>query len=211
MGMLGGMMGTGGGGGGGMMGGMGGLFDMMGNGMMGGGAPQRAPESFHTLPRGTPVLINGVCSKPELNGKVATVQNYNADRDRYTVVVQGGENDGPVALGPDKLEHLVQGVHIVGLSGRPELNGQQATVVNFDKESGRFRVQVESKKEVVSLKPDNFIMPDGTSVEIMGVQKQPQLNGRRGKIRSFDKATGRYNVQFSASDVKSMKPANVRP
>ena len=47
-----------------------------------------------------------------------------------------------------------QSVTITGLTSKPELNGQQATIQSFDPTSGRYTVLVNSTR--IKIKPSNF-------------------------------------------------------
>eukprot|EP00746_Dinoflagellata_sp_MGD_P127599 gnl/MRDRNA2_/MRDRNA2_62133_c1_seq1.p1 gnl/MRDRNA2_/MRDRNA2_62133_c1~~gnl/MRDRNA2_/MRDRNA2_62133_c1_seq1.p1 ORF type:complete len:448 (-),score=64.31 gnl/MRDRNA2_/MRDRNA2_62133_c1_seq1:41-1384(-) len=76
---------------------------------------------------------------------------------------------------------------------------------------GLYDDQVAGGKTVVSLKPENVMLPRGVVVKVVGVFKQPELNGRRGKILSFDHEEGRYSVQMSRSEIKQLKPDKLRP
>merc|ERR1712224_200612 len=61
------------------------------------------------------------------------------------------------------------------LSNRSELNGQEGTLVDFDKTSGRYSVHFHSfrrislGKNVVSVRPKNILLPAGTIAEIVGI------------------------------------------
>ena len=82
---------------------------------------------------------------------------------------------------------------LVGLAGRPELNGNEAWVVGFDK--GRYRVRLGAgarSDKPLGIKPANLALRDGTAVIVEGVISQPAWNGRRGLVQSFDAARGRY-------------------
>lgn len=181
------------------------MFNGMGIGQMG-GRPQKAAR-YDVLPEGTPVIIQGVHSQPQLNGQVAEVQDFQDDRKRYTVTMQN--TDQTFALAADKLQQVVEGVRIADLASEPNLNGQEGILVGYDKDSGRFRVQTSNK--VVALKPNNVVLPNDIIVEIVGVQKQPELNGHRGKIVSYDPVAQRYNVQMRDSEIKQLRQVNVRP
>eukprot|EP00747_Dinoflagellata_sp_TGD_P187032 gnl/TRDRNA2_/TRDRNA2_44482_c0_seq1.p1 gnl/TRDRNA2_/TRDRNA2_44482_c0~~gnl/TRDRNA2_/TRDRNA2_44482_c0_seq1.p1 ORF type:complete len:221 (+),score=58.71 gnl/TRDRNA2_/TRDRNA2_44482_c0_seq1:58-663(+) len=201
------------------MGGMGDMFGGMGDLFGGGGgmggmggmsSEQATPEErYDLLPEGALVLIRGIQSRTELNDKLGYVQDFQEARQRYVVKLK--ETSETMSLSVQKLHHVVLNARIKGLKERPDLDGIEGIVYEFSEESSSFKVQVTSKKEQLSLAPDNLELPDGTSVQIVGVQKLPDLNGRRGRILSFNEATGRYSVQISAGEVKHLRPANVHP
>eukprot|EP00747_Dinoflagellata_sp_TGD_P191926 gnl/TRDRNA2_/TRDRNA2_56006_c1_seq1.p1 gnl/TRDRNA2_/TRDRNA2_56006_c1~~gnl/TRDRNA2_/TRDRNA2_56006_c1_seq1.p1 ORF type:complete len:570 (+),score=92.42 gnl/TRDRNA2_/TRDRNA2_56006_c1_seq1:1-1710(+) len=165
---------------------------------------------FDLLPNGAVVIIASLSSRPDLQGKLATVVGYDADQQHYLVNVR--DTGETASLNASNCQHVVFNVRIKGLVVQPELNGVgDALVFEFEQLSGSFKVQVTSQKMVLSLPPENIELPSGTSVEIMGVQSRPELNGRRGKIVAFDADVGRYSVQMSAGEIKQLRPANVRP
>jgi len=49
----------------------------------------------------------------------------------------------------------------------------------------------------------------GTNVMIMNLEARPELNGRRGVIKSFDQAKGRYGVSITDGDSMLLKRANL--
>lgn len=193
--------------GGGRSSGIGGGGGMRSGGM--GGRPRPRDESYDVLPEGTPVIIRGLRSRPQANGKVAFVRGFSAERQRYEVQLQDDEQ-ALLSLTPDKIEQVVPGVQVAGLSGRPELNGEEGTLVDFDPASGRYRVQIESKDTVVSLKPGNVVLPQGVVVKAVDVRQLPELNGRRGTILGWSPVAGRYRVQFGPGEVKDLRPEKVR-
>mmetsp|Transcript_16836 Transcript_16836/g.36975 ORF Transcript_16836/g.36975 Transcript_16836/m.36975 type:complete len:743 (+) Transcript_16836:50-2278(+) len=51
----------------------------------------------------------------------------------------------------------------------------------------------------------------GSVIEVVGLGKQQEYNGRQGKIFRVDSETGRYWVQFPGNVVKIMQACNARP
>eukprot|EP00746_Dinoflagellata_sp_MGD_P132869 gnl/MRDRNA2_/MRDRNA2_66556_c0_seq1.p1 gnl/MRDRNA2_/MRDRNA2_66556_c0~~gnl/MRDRNA2_/MRDRNA2_66556_c0_seq1.p1 ORF type:complete len:343 (-),score=51.42 gnl/MRDRNA2_/MRDRNA2_66556_c0_seq1:20-1048(-) len=186
---------------------MGGLFDMLGG--SGGMAPgsHGMAHAQNALPAGTPVIIHGITARPELNGARAVVQDFLPMQRRYTVAVGGSF---VLSLSCDKLEQVVPNVRIAGLTERPDLNGMEGTLLSFDPDSSRFRLQT-SLDVVLSLRPDNVVLPNGVVIEVVGVQKRAELNGQWGRIVSFDPVAGRYTVQLRFDGIKMLRPLNLRP
>merc|ERR1711920_62294 len=55
-----------------------------------------------------------------------------------------------------------------------------------------------------------YAIPNGTSVLIHGLTQSTVLNGKRGKIASWDENRGRYEVQLDATqNTVSVRPRNV--
>merc|ERR1719171_319745 len=117
------------------------------------------------------------------------------------------------------------------LQGQPELNGCIGKVIGFDLGKGRLVVEIAGRQ--VGLKPSNCaqkaIAEDGeehwadddkaksqevswspgTVVCVEGLVSKPEMNGKRGTLRTFDSASGRFDVELSASEVVRLKPANI--
>ena len=49
---------------------------------------------------------------------------------------------------------------------------------------------------VVSVKPDNLILPPGARATVVGLVSQPRWNGSTCKVVSFDRERRRYTVQM---------------
>ena len=84
---------------------------------------------------------------------------------------------------------------LVGLGSRPELNGESAFVVGFDK--GRYRVRLEGgapSGKPLGIKPANLALGPGTAVIVEGLRSQPEWNGKRGLVKSVDAEQGRYRL-----------------
>jgi hypothetical protein len=101
-------------------------------------------------------------------------------------------------------------------------------VIGFDLGKGRLVVEIEGRQ--VGLKPSNCaqkaIAEDGeeywadeppkevswspgTVVCVDGLVSKPEMNGTRGTLRTFDVASGRFDVELTASEVLRLKPANI--
>ena len=88
---------------------------------------------------------------------------------------------------------------LVGLGGRPELNGEAGFVVGFDK--GRYRVRLMSNcngsapsGKPLGIKPANLALTPGTAVIVEGLISQPEWNGTRLLVKSIDAEQGRYRL-----------------
>merc|ERR1719337_845386 len=119
------------------MGGMGGMPGMFGGkgGSMNGGA--RRPPRFDEIPTGTKVVIQGLQSAPQHNGKEGAVQSYDPSSQRYTIELQDGDS---VALRTARLTVMVDNCRVTGITSKPELNSSRGRVVNYDPEKGRYTV-----------------------------------------------------------------------
>ena len=82
-------------------------------------------------------------------------------------------------------------VEIVGLQGRPELNGRLGTPISFDAAKGRYKVRLHDD-EMLAVKPANLRRLDPT----------PALSGRSGSSESFDVLRG-ADAAMHAGDQKA--------
>lgn len=176
---------------GGMGGGMGGF------GGMGGGPKRRRPSSsasaVDTLPAGTVVRLTGLSSGGR-NGAAATVREYDATRQRYVVELTDGES---IAVKPSNVRQVLTDAKVVGTS-KAELNGKVAAAATFDAASGRYQCEGLTDGTVVSLKPENVMLPQDCRVTVAGVASRPALNGRVGRVAAVDR--DRYVVQLAQPD-----------
>ena len=195
----------GGGGGGGMPGGMHGGFGGM---PMGGGIPQRPrAKRYDAIPNGTVVSLRDLVGKPERNGDRGEVQDFDPATGRYTVVVE--DTDEALRVKPN---NLLQHVHVKlnGIESQPELNGARGTVIAWNSHNDRYNIYVMDKSRVLSLKPTNVILDNGTVGMIVGLVSKPHLNGKYGTIKSWDRGANRYEVQISADQILRLKVENIR-
>jgi len=205
--------------GGGMPGGMGGRPGGMGGipagfgGMPGGmgGMPRQARrpavKRYDAIPPGTIVSLKGLQSRPERNGDRGEVAEYDEQSGRYLVFIEDEEEYLRV-----KPSNLLQHVHIRlhGIESQPSLNGKRGTIVAWSDHKERYNVHVMDIGKIVSAKPSNVVLENGTVGMITGLQSKPELNGRHGTIKNFNKETGRYDVQLSADQIVRLKLENVR-
>lgn len=190
--------------GGGMPGGMRGSF----GGMPMGGMPQRQrPKRYDAIPNGTVVSLRELVSKPERNGDRGEIQDFDPATGRYTVVLE--DSDEALRVKPN---NLLQHVHVKlnGIESQPELNGARGTVIAWNSHKERYNIYVMDKSRVVSLKPTNVILDNGTVGMIVGLVSKPHLNGKYGTIKSWVRDANRYEVQISADQILRLKVENIR-
>lgn len=164
----------------------------------------RRVKRYDAIPPGTVVSLKGLISRPDRNGDRGEVEDYDSSSGRYTVLLEEGEYLRV------KAANLLQHVHVglQGLESRPDLNNQKGTILAWDDHKHRYNIYISGK--VVSLKPSNVILEEGTVAQIVGLQSKPQLNGQWGTIQGWIRETNRYDVQLSASQVVRIKTDNVR-
>lgn len=192
---------------GGMGGHRGGGPGMRGHPGMGRPSRVRQPKRYDAIPVGTIVSLKDLISKPEKNGERGEVLQYDPSTGRYIVKIEDGDETIKV-----KPSNLLQHVHLKvrGLESRADLNGQKATILAWDDSKERYNIYVMSISKVLSLKPTNVVLDNGTVGKITGLQSKPELNGQWGTITNFNSESDRYDIQLSADKILRLKLDNIR-
>jgi hypothetical protein len=169
---------------------------------------QRQEVRYDIIPQGTVVSLKGLVNRPERNGSRGTVQQYYPSSGSYIVVLE----DTPGERIRVKAANLLQHVHVKlhGLESKPDWNGQRGTVVAWDAGTERYNLYIRPLSKVIGLKPSNVVLENGTVGRITGLQSKPELNGKWGTIKSFNRDSGRYDVQLSADQILRLKLENIR-
>uniref|UniRef100_A0A7S1ID67 J domain-containing protein n=1 Tax=Eutreptiella gymnastica TaxID=73025 RepID=A0A7S1ID67_9EUGL len=110
--------------------------------------------------------------------------------------------------GPQRPDVIPAGtkVAIYGLQSAPHHNGKLASILEHDRNSGRYTVETQSGDNL-ALKPSNFTQV--TAAVIRGLKSKPELNGKKGKIMRWDEDKGRYAIQIPGQTL-SLQPANLQ-
>lgn len=117
------------------------------------------PQVIHVRPENLTqqcsVKVHGLTSRPELNGKTGQIVGFDAQKGRYSVLVQGGHGLGSAPT--SALEVSLQGrncilktgtcVRLHGLN-KAELNGCRAEVMEVDVPAGRYLVHLQNGKQI---------------------------------------------------------------
>jgi len=155
-----------------------------------------AESRTDVLPVGSPVRL-GALTTAMYNGAAGTVRGFDESRGRYLVALEGGS---ALAVQAANITPVISRPRVVGTS-RPHLNGRVAAAATYDRQSKRYRVEgLTESGNVIALKPDNVVLPEGTSVVLDGVVARPSLNGKRGRIVGVDGERERYLVQMAADE-----------
>lgn len=201
--------------GGGMPGGMHSSFSGMPAGF---GMPQQQHQQrrrqqpvtvkrYNAIPAGTIVSFKNLISKADRNGDRGEVQDYDPSSGRYTVLVE--DSDELLRVKP---ENLLQHVHVtlVHIESQQSLNNKKGTVIAWDDSKQRYNIYVMDVSKIVSLKPSNVLLENGTVCKIFGISGKPELNGTYGTIKSYKgNDINRYDVQLSETQIVRLKLENV--
>mmetsp|Transcript_63032 Transcript_63032/g.150176 ORF Transcript_63032/g.150176 Transcript_63032/m.150176 type:complete len:305 (-) Transcript_63032:89-1003(-) len=150
---------------------------------------------------GAEVVVRGLINAKEYNGKTAQVVGFNADRGRYDLLLDGSR---PLSVLPKNVTQLCD-VEVHGLVKKPELNGGRGRIFNFEEESGRYTVFLESPAtQALSLLPANCILKKGTAVLLAGLSNQ-KFNGEMAVITAVDPDASRYHVKCRSGESIAVK------
>jgi hypothetical protein len=171
--------------------------------------PQRRyVKRYDAIPNGTPVSLKGLISQPERNGDRGEVIDYDPTNKRYTILLEDTD-DEKLRVKPDNLLQHVR-VRLYNIASQPTLNGQRGTIIAWDGKKERYNIYVMDLSRVVSLKPNNVILQEGTVAQIVNLTSKPALNQQFGTIKAFISESSRYDVQLSEQQVVRIKLDNVR-
>jgi curved DNA-binding protein CbpA len=197
--------GFGGGGGGGMHPSMGGSYGFPG--MPPQQAAPRPPPRYDAIPEGTIVSLKELVNASHLNGDRGTIRQYNPSSGRYVVELE--DSDETLSVKPSNiLQHVHMKVH--GIERKPEMNGKTGTVIAWNPATDRYNIYLMALKQVVSLKPANVVLDNGTVGQVTGLASKPELNGKWGTVKAWVRETNKYDLQLSASQIIRIKVENLR-
>lgn len=193
---------------GGMGGPMGGRMGGMGGPGFGGGYRQRpSPPRVDAIPNETMVSLKGLVNRPDRNGDQGKILEYDISSGRYTVAFE--DTDEVLRVKPANLLQHTR-VSLYNIESQQSLNGLSGTIMAWNEQKERYNIYVSTISKVVSLKPGNVILSTGTVAKVVGLAAKPELNGKYGTIRGFNRDSGRYDVQLSVSQTIRIKIDNVR-
>jgi len=151
----------------------------------------RREQPAYALPVGTPVVIRGLVSAAQHNGKTGSVVAFDEVRLRYQVQVENSESI--ISVRPQNLTQQCS-IEVIGLENKPELNGATGEVFNYQAKDGRYMVLLTAPKSVLSLQRRNCLLNQGTRVVLDGLTTE-KFNGEMARIVSVDRSKARYTVQ----------------
>jgi hypothetical protein len=120
-------------------------------------------------------------------------------------------SNGTASEGPFNQIRSGTPIIIQDLVNSPHLNGQRGKVQQFNQQTERYLINLDSNNVTIALKPENILQVP--TVKILGLVSQPLFNGRDGTIVSYNKERNRYVVRVSLpNETKeiSIKASNIR-
>jgi hypothetical protein len=147
---------------------------------------------FDITPPGARVQLRDLVNAPQHNTKMGTLQQYCDDTNRYTVQL----DDGTVLSVQKSNITQVLEVRLVGLKRCSELNGTTGIITHYSENSARYEVHIPSIGKLLSLLPENVVLPKTTCVMIQGLVQAPQYNGQWARILDIDTENSLYLVEL---------------
>ena len=148
------------------------------------------------------VLIYGLVNNDRYNDKEGTTTNYDANKMRYTVRI---DSRTEMMLKHENLLQLID-VTICNLVNKKELNGKIGKIIGICNDLGRYKINLEG--QVIALKQDNFIVPNGTCISLYNLNRQ-ELNGKKGRVLSFNSEDKRYKIGINKNLQYNIKLENI--
>ena len=180
-----------------------------------GGMPKTKPSTFYSrqrgsvynvIPEGTLVTLQNLVSASHLNGDRGNIKDYNESSGRY--VVQLEDSDETMSVKPSNiLQHARATVR--NIESQPQFNGLSGNILAWNQHKERYSIHVPAINKVLSLKPVNVVLENGTVVRLI-VPTRSELNDKYGTIKSFNKENEKYDVQLSSQQIIRLKADNVR-
>lgn len=162
---------------------------------------RKQPEN--TIKKGVLVLLKNLQNNNLLNGLKGIVEKYDIQNDRYFVQVN---NHDLLSL---KFENLLQlaTCTICNLQKKPELNNKKGQIVNYNISKKRYLIEIENQQMYFKL--DNLIIDKDYCVKLNNISSQPMLNGKIGKIITYDKYVDRYIIVVDCNRKLKVKKENI--
>ena len=119
-------------------------------------------QRTNLMPAGLQVELSGLKSRQDLNGRRAHLVDYDAAKDRYVVEVHVGQQAEAERLSVGRGNAILPSetpVVVQGLVSRPELNDQEALIMDYDATTQRYTVSIglrgrrQQRQDVVKLRP----------------------------------------------------------
>jgi hypothetical protein len=167
------------------------------------------PDSSEA-PQKEEATLTGMAHDTSLNGQRVEVLGFDKASGRYVVQLADGSKRKVQEEHLQPLEEPggSEQARIVGMTKDLTLNGKLVQVLDFDKESSRYIVQLPdgSKRKIKEehLEQVQEGLRDGSSAVLVHMKKDPALNGQRVKVASFDGKSGRYVVKLKDGTMRKV-------
>jgi len=195
-----------------------------------GGSSRTLPEeesNFGQLAAGLHVRLAGLVSRPDLNGQVGVLQEFDTQAGRWPVQL-GAKLGGAKLFKQENLQSILRPgamVSFVRLVGAAHLNGQMGVCEKYDPISERWRVRPEGEKgehiqpalfKAENLAPPRTLKP-GSCVCVRRIEGQgggqehsSSLNFQTGVCAEHDPISHRWSVVLDSGRKLMFKASNLQ-
>ena len=167
--------------------------------------PPQYPDNVSILKKNMKVMIVRIINekkRDEINENIGIITNYDVNKKRYLVKLEKGKQ---ILLKHENLLQLIN-VTIINLSDI-KLNNSSGRIIGLCEDLDRYKINLNGK--IIALKQNNFIVENNTCVELINLNTDG-YNGKRGRIKSFDYNSERYEVLLNQDQIIKIKLENIK-
>lgn len=169
---------------------------------------RKSVKKVDVISNGKQVMIYGLKSKSEYNGKSGTIVGYSRDSNRYQVKL---DNGSVINILRNNFQQIVKNIELMELVSKNSLNGVLGVVVGYNESKNRYIIQLGTRQgnAVLSFKKNNVLLPSDLCIYLENL-KTTHWNGRCGRIKGYDPETKRYSIDIGHSKVLNVKSENIK-
>ena len=160
------------------------------------------PNDVNIININSDVMIINVLNNSKVNNSIGKIIDYDMNKSKYIVKTDTGAQ---VLIKHEKLLQLVT-ITTIDLNDE-NLNNLQGVITGISQDLERYNINLNNK--IIALKQNNFIVPEGTCVELIKLNKD-SFNGTIGKVLSFDDDTKKYDVLLENNKYCKIKLENIK-
>ena len=154
------------------------------------------------IEEGVQVKIKNLQKNTELNGKKGKILKYNKRKDRYQVQVKSRI----VNLKRDNFMQMVKGR--VYMPHERDFNFRRGQIIEYNEEDDVYTIKFYN--QIMDFKSDQFAIQRRTAVELKNLKNRPDLNGKYGIVRNFDRRKAKYDIILENGKRVFVKSINVK-
>jgi len=166
------------------------------------------PKKIDVISNGKRILIYGLKSKSEYNGKHGIIYGYSQEFKRYKVKIDNGVN---INILRTNFQQIVQNIELMELVSKNTLNGVSGIIIGYNELKNRYIVElgIQHGKAVLLFKKDNVLLPTDLCVYLANL-KTNCWNEKCGRITGYDPETKRYSINIGNSKTLNIKNENIK-
>lgn len=165
-------------------------------------------KKIDVISNGKQVIIYGLKSKSEYNGKSGIIVGYSSDSKRYKVKLNNGSI---INILRNNFQQIVKNIELMELVSKNSLNGVLGILVGYNESKNRYIIQLGTRQgnAVLSFKKENVLLPNDLCICLENL-KTTHWNSRCGRIKGYDPETKRYSIDIGHSKILNIKSENIK-